>query len=79
MGALAGAIESGPQKKKGPSCGVGMWLATLDDETREEARTLLADPLWPHTELAKTFEPLGLDVAAATLARHRRGDCKNCG
>ena len=79
MGIFAAAIDRGPEVKMGPACAVGLWLEGLDDESRDEAKSLMADNVWQHTALAKVFADAGLDVSATTVARHRRGDCKNCG
>src|SRR5690606_23983127 len=75
MGLLADAIANGPNVKKGPPCSVGAWLARLDDETRAEAQTLMADDSWQHTALNEAFSKAGLDVATPTLTRHRKGEC----
>lgn len=84
MGKLAGALSAGPQRNQGPECSVGAFLASLDDETRGEAVQILTDATWPHTQVTRVFTPLGLapgrapESVAATIARHRRGDCR-CG
>jgi len=80
MGKLASVLSAGQVSVRiGQPCAVGAWLATLDPETRGEALTMMASPDWQSASLHRAFRGIGLDVAASTVARHRKGECKNCG
>jgi len=73
---ITSALATGPTKPtKGPTCETCKWLAGLTPELRQGAQTLLDDGDYQHTQLAREFKDDGLHVAAASLARHRRGDC----
>ncbi len=60
---------------KGPTCGVCITLAELDDTEANALRGLLADRGWRYTELSDRLAVEGYKLPAFTLARHARGQC----
>jgi hypothetical protein len=62
---------------KGPSCGITKILAKLADDDRALVQSWLAatkDEVG-HAHIARTLTAVGHRVDAATVGRHRRGEC----
>lgn len=76
MGMLAEVVARGPVAAVAVKCGTCKWLATLDPETRAEAEAMLApDSGWEHVQIADAVRPLGLNLVASSIGRHRGGGC----
>lgn len=61
---------------KGPTCSVAMLLSTMDDNTADLLCKALANPYAPTTAIAAALAEQGHRITAATLQRHRRGNCQ---
>ena len=64
------------QLSKGPTCGVCILLAELDDTEASALRSLLSHKGWRYTELSDRLADEGYNLAPFTLARHARGQCQ---
>ena len=63
--------------KKGPRCGVAVALSKLPPVQADKARAALAAPIeeYEHTQIARAFVAMGLDVKLNAVQRHRRREC----
>ena len=61
---------------KSPRCTVCRFLASLDDDARDEWQAAMDDPTVMHQVLADLMTEDGTDVAGQTVGRHRLGRCK---
>ena len=59
--------------RKGPECGVAVWLSTLPDDVQAEVRAVLLSR--HNSSIVRTFlatKLANVPVAAVTIQRHRR-------
>lgn len=61
--------------RQGSQCDMGLLLARLPQSDKSEIEEALADDTVEGTALARALKNRGIDVAAHTVNRHRRGDC----
>lgn len=66
------------KRLNGTRCSITVALDQLDDATRTEAETALADPTVQHVQLEAAFKAIGHDLGASSIGRHRNRQCK-CG
>jgi len=62
-------------------CGLREALAALEADETAEFTTLIYDPPKPNvaaTAIARALARRGHSVAAATITKHRRGECPSC-
>lgn len=71
MSKLAGELAKATSTKSGPTCTVALILAELDEADRTALREALENRRMPATAIAEALRNVGIEVAAATLARHR--------
>lgn len=77
---LAAALKDGPQRHAwyARGCSIGRWAQTAPESERAALDTMLADPAWSHSALARIISDdpdSGLTVRADTMRRHRVGEC----
>lgn len=81
---LAALANAGPPRTiKGPPCSVGALLDRLDPDERAGLEKMLRPKIgtrgWDSEQIHEAIlESHGEDIAGQTIARHRRGGCKNC-
>jgi hypothetical protein len=64
--------------KKGPSCSIGVFLATLQPAKRSEVDAALADADLQTAHLTRALELMaGRKFQPMSVGRHRKGGC-NC-
>lgn len=68
MGMFAADIEQGPEHW----CDLCEWLEILDDESRAEALTIIADKEWTAKMVGALFKREGFDGGGDTVYNHRR-------
>lgn len=61
--------------RRGPRCGFGLIVDTLDPDDLAVLRTAMADPMVHSTQIAKVLTAEGYEVSHFVVNRHRRGDC----
>lgn len=65
-----------PAVNKGPTCGLGLLLSSLDPDERSALEEALANPLWRHASIEEALRAEDHQIDASTISRHRRGMCK---
>jgi hypothetical protein len=65
--------------KKGPTCSVGKFLATLDSKARAQVEDACANVQLQTAHLTRALAMMaGTKFDPQTVSRHRKGSC-NCG
>ncbi|WP_413100904.1 hypothetical protein [Streptomyces sp. Inha503] len=72
LGAELDALIEAPTARKGPLCGVGTVLMSVDEETAATLRRILENRTVSSTAIAEVLSQHGQAVTAYTVARHRR-------
>ena len=76
MSALEALADPNYRPAKGPTCTVTVLLSTMDDDDADLLRKAMANPYAPTTAIAAALADQGYRITAATLQRHRRGECR---
>ena len=77
MDLAAALAQTAP--KKGPTCSVGKWLATVDDKTRSQFEDAAANVQVQTAHLARAIGVMAeTKFDPQAVGRHRKGIC-NCG
>lgn len=63
---------------KGPPCTIAVTMDRMSDADAKAFRSALDDPNIRHTVIARALQAEGFAIKAATVSRHRAGECK-CG
>lgn len=61
---------------RGPVCGVAMMMDDLDPADRADLETAFASVRYRGAAISKALAARGIKIAAETIQRHRRGDCR---
>ena len=62
--------------RTGPRCSVCLTLEGLDKTDRAALEGVLADATVQHEALSRVLRAEGINLAAQTLSRHRKGECR---
>lgn len=71
MGKFASAVKNGPPRT-GHWCVVCDFLETLDEESRSEAKAMIADKSWSNVTLVNTFAVEGCGGDNIVMDVHRK-------
>lgn len=64
------------KQRRGPACGVGVFLAHLSDDMRAQVDEVIADPRVTTSALVEALRGRGYEPPASqTWNRHLRGEC----
>ena len=73
------AAAGPPRTRKGPSCSVGIALASLPDSESAALDSMLASKPdlggWKNADIADAIKGSGIRIKSETIGRHRRGGC----
>lgn len=75
---MALTLDAFATPKKGPPCGVGVLLSTLDAKDLAVLEAVLADPAVQHARISAVLREEGHKVGDGAVTRHRKGLCA-CG
>ncbi|GGM55623.1 hypothetical protein GCM10012275_28440 [Longimycelium tulufanense] len=64
-----------PTKRPRSQCTFGLLLGRLEGADRKALDTALADERYTSRNIAEALQAEGYDMRAATVRRHRRGEC----
>lgn len=74
---LAQALDDLRTRQIGRRCSVGVFISTLQPGDAEELRAAIRNPLIQTSTLTAAINQAHKgDLGQASLARHRRGDCR---